>query len=91
MPVGMFPGTSFNIVEVSLEARDLLVMYTDGIVEAENPDGEQYSLDRFICFIKSHREISAEEMKEAFILELKNFIQNDRFEDDVTFILVKKE
>ena len=91
MPVGMFPGTSYNIVEVSLEARDLLVMYTDGIVEAENPDGEQYSLDRFICFIKSHREISAEEMKEAFILELKNFIQNDRFEDDVTFILVKKE
>jgi sigma-B regulation protein RsbU (phosphoserine phosphatase) len=91
MPVGMFPGTSYRIVEMPLEERDFVAMYTDGIVEAENPGGEQYSLERFIRFIKTHRERHVEEIKEAFISELKNFIQNDRFEDDVTFILVKRE
>lgn len=91
LPVGMFPGTSYSIVDIPLEPGDFLVLYTDGIVEAENPDGEQYSLERFIRFIKAHRERRAEEIKETFITELKSFIQNDRFEDDVTFILVKRE
>ncbi|MCP5107450.1 MAG: SpoIIE family protein phosphatase [bacterium] len=68
-----------------------MVLYTDGIVEAENPQGQQYSLNRLVDFIKKHRRHAADGIKEKVIAELKTFAGNSHFEDDVTFILVKIE
>jgi sigma-B regulation protein RsbU (phosphoserine phosphatase) len=89
LAVGIFPEVPYETAEVELKPGDLLVLYTDGIVEAENPAGHQYSLDRLIDFIKANREYEAEVIKERFIRELKGFIEKNSFEDDVTFILVK--
>ena len=89
LAVGLFPGVSYKVAEIELKPEDLLVLYTDGIVEAENPGGEQYSLNRLIDFITVNREHKAEAIKEKFIEELKGFIDKNYFEDDITFILVK--
>jgi sigma-B regulation protein RsbU (phosphoserine phosphatase) len=89
LAVGLFPGVSYKVAEIELKPEDLLVLYTDGIVEAENPGGEQYSLNRLIDFIKVNRECKAESIKEKFIKELKVFVDKNYFEDDITFILVK--
>jgi serine phosphatase RsbU (regulator of sigma subunit) len=87
--VGLFQGVSYEAAEVDLWPGDLLVLYTDGIVEAENPAGLQYSLDRLSDFIRTHREYGAEKIKEMFIEELKGFVGKNSFKDDVTFILIK--
>ncbi len=87
--VGLFPGVSYEEEEIELQPCDLLVLYTDGIVEAESPAGIQYSLDRLLDFITFHREYSAEKIKVKFIAELKGFIGKKCFKDDVTFILIK--
>jgi sigma-B regulation protein RsbU (phosphoserine phosphatase) len=87
--VGLFPDVSYEAVEIDMRPGDLLVLYTDGIVEAENPAGRQYSLDRLRDFIAAHREYGAEKIKEMFIEELKGFIGKNPFTDDVTFILIK--
>jgi sigma-B regulation protein RsbU (phosphoserine phosphatase) len=89
LAVGIFPDVPYETAELELKPGDLLVLYTDGIVEAENPAGHQYSSDRLIDFIKTNREHEAEVIKERFIRELKGFIEKNSFEDDVTFILVK--
>lgn len=88
MPVGMFPGIPYQEAETAAAPGDLLVMYTDGIVEAENPAGEQYSLDRLLDFIKARRGQRADVIKEAVIDDLKNHTGRPAFEDDITFILV---
>lgn len=87
--VGSLPNVSYEISELTLKPADLLVLYTDGIVEAENPAGCQYTFDRLQDFIKIHQEYSTEEIKKKFIEELKKFIGKNFFEDDVTFILIK--
>lgn len=89
LPVGVFPETPYNVVDCRLEPGDLLVMYTDGIVEAENPEGRQYSLERFIDFMKAWGGCGAEEIKKTFIDELMRFTEDTHFEDDVTFIIIK--
>lgn len=87
--VGSLPNVSYEMTELTLKPADLLVLYTDGIVEAENPDGYQYTLERLQDFIRFNREYSTKEIKEKFIGELKNFIGKNFFADDVTFILIK--
>jgi len=89
LPVGVFPGTPYKVVNRRLEPGDLLVMYTDGIVEAENPEGRQYTLERFIDFMKAWGGCEPEEIKKTFIDELYRYTEGTHFEDDVTFILVK--
>lgn len=91
LAVGLFPGVSYKEAEIELESGDLLVLYTDGIVEAENPAGDPYTLNRLIDFIKTNKEHKVEAIKEAFIKELKTFVDKHYFEDDITFILVKIE
>jgi sigma-B regulation protein RsbU (phosphoserine phosphatase) len=91
VPVGLFPEIPYEVDEMEVKPGDFLVLYTDGIVEAENPQGEQYSLDRLTGFLKANREHDAETIKEALVKELKSFTNSQSFEDDVTFILVKIE
>jgi sigma-B regulation protein RsbU (phosphoserine phosphatase) len=91
VPVGLFPEIAYKVDEMEVKPGDFLVLYTDGIVEAENPEGEQYSLDRLTGFLKSNREHEAEVIKEALVTELQGFTNRNSFDDDVTFILVKIE
>ncbi|MDQ1354108.1 MAG: SpoIIE family protein phosphatase [Acidobacteriota bacterium] len=89
LSVGLFPDVIYEAVEIDVRPDDLLVLYTDGIVEAENPAGLQYSLERLLDFLTTHREKGAKKIKEMLIEELKGFIGKNHFEDDVTFILIK--
>ena len=87
--VGLFPDSPYTIAEVELKKNDLIIMYTDGIIEAENSRGEQYSLKRMIDFVKARKNRGTEIVKKNFIAELKNFTKRDNFEDDITFIIIK--
>jgi phosphoserine phosphatase RsbU/P len=46
VPIGLFCSGRFSSCRVQLEPGDALVLYTDGLPEAENPAGEEYSIDR---------------------------------------------
>ncbi len=88
-PIGWFINASYTTVEVQVKKNDLIVLYTDGLIEAENSKGEQFSAARFKEFIKANKHLDAETLKEKLIEALKNFVDSDSFEDDVTFILIK--
>jgi sigma-B regulation protein RsbU (phosphoserine phosphatase) len=45
-PLGLFPLVEYERVETTLAAGELLLLYTDGITEANNPQGEEFGLDR---------------------------------------------
>ena len=57
--------------------------------KAENPKGKQFSYARFKELINANKHLDTESLKEILIKELKSFVREDFFEDDVTFILVK--
>jgi sigma-B regulation protein RsbU (phosphoserine phosphatase) len=87
--LGMFPDIPVQEAEFSLMRGDILALYTDGITEAENCNGQQFTLSGFIDVIRRHQGEEAESIKEKIIAELKAFVGMDDFDDDVTFILIK--
>jgi serine phosphatase RsbU (regulator of sigma subunit)/putative methionine-R-sulfoxide reductase with GAF domain len=90
-PLGLFPGLPRTIATVNIEKNDLVILYTDGIIEAENPQSEQFYYDRLKDCIKSNKHLPAETIKEKLIRELKEFVNTDHFDDDVTFLIIKLE
>jgi sigma-B regulation protein RsbU (phosphoserine phosphatase) len=90
-PLGLFPDLPRTITKVNIEKNDLVILYTDGIIEAENPQGEQFYYDRLINCMKTNKHLAAESIKEKLIRQLKEFVNTDHFDDDVTFLIIKIE
>ena len=89
LTVGMFPDVSYTTAEIAVRKKDLLVLYTDGLIEAENTAGYQFSYDRFKEFFQANKHLDVEVLREKLIAELRKFVGKDDFEDDITFIIIK--
>jgi serine phosphatase RsbU (regulator of sigma subunit) len=77
--------------DVQLFPGDTIVLYTDGITEAENINSEQYGLKRLINVIKHNWQEAAEEIKQAVIDDLWQFIGEQKLFDDVTLVVLKQK
>jgi len=76
---------------VQLQPGDGVVLYTDGITEAENTAGEQYGLERLCEVVSQHWSQSAEEIKEAVIAEVQQHIGEQEVYDDITLVVLKQK
>jgi len=87
--LGMFPDVEHRTMDFQLQTGDLLTLFTDGIVEAENAAGEAFSLDRLKEWVRGRRDRPLAELKTALIESLSDFTGRPEFEDDVTFMFVR--
>ena len=69
----------------------IIVLSTDGVWEAHNPDGEIFGKKRLITIIRQHAGQNAEEIIEAVITAVNQFQDASGAEDDITLIIIKKE
>ncbi len=92
VPVGGYPSRRFPYEErtASLQPGDLLVLYTDGITELTNARGECWGVDGFQAFLREHRLKPLGELKQMILDFLRRYTGTPRFEDDVTFILIRR-
>ncbi len=77
--------------DVQLEPGDVVVLYTDGIPEAENPAGELYGLERFCQIILDNHDGSARQIQLAIIEDLKRHIGTQKVFDDITLLVLKQK
>lgn len=89
-PMGFRLGTSSGIERYQLHRGDRLLFYTDGIIEAQSPEGEMFGLDRFIEFIVRHEAygMSAPETLRRLIQSILRH-QHGRLQDDATVLTVE--
>ena len=87
--VGMFADVEYPVSRFAMQPGDVLIFYTDGVIEAENENGEEYSLARLGAAAVSRRDLSAAAIQAALIEDLKNFCQRQDFSDDITLMVVK--
>jgi len=87
--LGMFADISIQETEIGLQKDDFIVMYTDGVTEAEDADGNQFDLSRLIEFVGKQRHLDIGQVRDKLIEELKRHVGADEFDDDVTFILIR--
>jgi serine phosphatase RsbU (regulator of sigma subunit)/HAMP domain-containing protein len=76
---------------VVLQPGDGVVLYTDGITEAENVAGEQYGLVRLCAAVCQHWGQAADTIKEAVVADVQRHIGGHQVYDDLTLVVVKQQ
>jgi sigma-B regulation protein RsbU (phosphoserine phosphatase) len=89
LTVGMFAAAEHPLVRFRLEPGDILVFYTDGVVEAVNEKDEEYSRERLAAAVAARRLLPAAALQAGLIEDLNNFCCRGEFADDVTLMVVK--
>ena len=88
--VGLLPGATFAEGRAAMAPGDVLVIFTDGLVEAENAAGEELGDGRLADVIRRRPRAGADELFEALLVEAFQHLEDGRFRDDVTLVVVKR-
>ncbi len=91
VPLGMLPDAPFAAREVDLGPGDLFVTYTDGIVEAVDPDDEEYGLERLEELCREKRNAALADLSTAIDRTLEVFAKGVPFHDDRTLVVLRRE
>lgn len=89
LPLGMFRNMQYHQHFIRFETGQTLVLYTDGITEAVNENGEEYGLERFANLVLKGIDLSAKELIEFIREDLINFTGQSFLGDDGTLFIVR--
>jgi serine phosphatase RsbU (regulator of sigma subunit) len=87
--LGLFDTASFEEETLTLEPGDLIVLFSDGVTEAMNAEGEEFTDDRLIACANAHRGESPQQMLDALLADVHAFCAGEAQSDDVTAVLVR--
>jgi sigma-B regulation protein RsbU (phosphoserine phosphatase) len=89
MMVGAFEWAEYEEAGAQLAPGDLLLIFSDGISEAENDSGEEYGEERLARFAVEHRTLPAAELRDAIFAEVDSWIGARERGDDQTLVIMK--
>ncbi|MGB0562640.1 MAG: transporter substrate-binding protein [Spirulinaceae cyanobacterium] len=92
LPIGLDGDITPFIDQATIELQpgDGLVLYTDGITEANNLGGKRYGLDRLCQVISHHWSGAAAQVQQAIVADLYQFIGDQKIFDDITLLVLKR-
>lgn len=94
-PTGMALGVSeqarWKQKFVKLAPGDYLILYTDGVTEAQNPEGEFFGEDLLLDVVLSHVGSPAKVVQDALLHEVHQFVGNTPRQDDIALIVIRRE
>jgi sigma-B regulation protein RsbU (phosphoserine phosphatase) len=85
--LGVFPGWSYQDAAIRLDPEDRLLLFTDGITEAEGANAEEFGDENVAAFAKSNRKKSAKELTDQLLNRVSSFCGGS-FRDDATLVVV---
>lgn len=88
--LGVHEAFSYEERRLQIGIGDLLVLYTDGVTEAESKRGEQFGESRLNDIICGHRTVSIEAIPELLLNEVQRFSGHHELDDDFTIIGLRK-
>src|SRR5215471_2565876 len=89
--LGKFDFATYSSVEITLSAGDRGLLYTDGISEANNPDGVEFGSERFRQFLADEKNESANQLLDGLLKELACWSareQDEDLDDDITMVAI---
>jgi serine phosphatase RsbU (regulator of sigma subunit) len=87
-PLGLKLNVDYDSELIKLKPEDRVLFFTDGITESENLQGIPYEDKRFISFIRNNIEKDTENFTRDLIMDLKEFVYPNKFEDDLTLVVM---
>jgi serine phosphatase RsbU (regulator of sigma subunit)/tetratricopeptide (TPR) repeat protein len=91
--VGVIDDIAEMVSQTHLELHegDGIVLYTDGITEARNPKMELYEIERLCEVVSTNWHLSAKEIQQAVIADVRQFIGEQKVFDDITLLVLKQK
>jgi serine phosphatase RsbU (regulator of sigma subunit) len=89
MPLGLMPGMGYEEKETILNSGDAILLYSDGLVEAHDPQGEMFGFPRLRALIAEHGEKRS--LADSLLEELYSFVgEGWKQEDDITLLTLRR-
>src|SRR5271165_1444568 len=89
IPLGILPSAAYEAGSVVLQPGDYLVVFTDGVVEAENDRTDEYGEPRLLYVVHMGAGLSPSQLLQSIMTDLDRFVAGAPQHDDVTCMLVK--
>ena len=89
MPVGMIEGAQFETVEIQLAPGDKVVIYTDGLTEAEDSEGTFFDTERLKLCLRDHAGQDAAGLHMSLLTAVDQFTEGGVIRDDVTALVLE--
>lgn len=89
--LGIMPNQKYKLENTIMAKGDILVLYTDGITEAQNADGQFFGEERIKEIVKRHHKSPVNIITYAILEEVENFSANSSYNDDKTLVIIKRE
>lgn len=90
LPIGMFCSVQFSSRTEQLAAGDTLLLYTDGLTEAQNPAGVEYGVERLSATAASASRLPPQAVVEACVREVGAFRHAPALTDDLTIMALQR-
>jgi serine phosphatase RsbU (regulator of sigma subunit) len=89
MPLGIMPGMEYEEKQIELDAGEGVLFYTDGLVEAHDPEGEMFGFPRLRALVAEHAEEG--QLGDLLLEQLYSFVgEGWEQEDDITLLTLKR-
>ena len=85
--LGVLPDWTYEDSSVDLISGDRLLLFTDGITEAEGPQGEEFGMEKVAAFAKAHAANSAARINQQLLAQVSDFC-GAQFRDDATLLVL---
>jgi phosphoserine phosphatase RsbU/P len=90
LPLGIMPFAEYEIGHAQIDPGDVLVVYSDGVTEANNINEDEFGIERLQNVIKTHVSQSASRIRDRVEAALSDFTGTAAPNDDITLVIVKK-
>ena len=90
IPIGVLPESAYQVGKTHLDPGDWLIIFTDGVVEAENAAGEDYDEPRLVRVVDRGANSAPADMLRSLLADVDQFVGNAPQHDDITCLLLKR-
>ena len=89
MPFGISPDATYEAGTVQLQPQDAMILFTDGVIEAFNAQGEEFSDPRWLNAIRNLPDWDAQRSLDFLMQRVDEFVGNTKQSDDVTCLVLR--
>ncbi len=90
LPLGLFCSEEFTVDRVRLSAGDRLILFTDGLSEAQNPEGDEFGVEQISELARTQRSLPAAEFVSSCVSKVAGFCSGIPHRDDLTLMVIER-
>lgn len=88
-PIGVEKTSTYTDTSTKVEKDDILITFTDGLIESLDANGNQYAIERLLELVKQNKDLAGKEIAKKVKDDVKKFSGNTNQHDDQTLLVIK--